>query len=82
MGSQGGLGPPGKDGPGEGDSAEARKLQEGRVARGRQNDGQVEESSWAVLRGCYWKLRSRKQKEALILVPDIRRRVGKSKFKE
>lgn len=39
MGSQGGLGPPGKDGPGEGDSAEARKLQEGRVARGKRRKG-------------------------------------------
>ncbi|XP_024898052.1 F-box/WD repeat-containing protein 4 isoform X3 [Pteropus alecto] len=39
MGSQGRLGPPGKDGPGEGDSGEARKLQEGRVARGKRRKG-------------------------------------------
>ncbi|XP_039727365.1 F-box/WD repeat-containing protein 4 isoform X2 [Pteropus medius] len=39
MGSQGRLGPPGNDGPGEGDSGEARKLQEGRVARGKRRKG-------------------------------------------
>ncbi|XP_059254375.1 F-box/WD repeat-containing protein 4 isoform X2 [Mustela nigripes] len=35
MGSQGPPGPPGNGGPGEGEGGEARKLQEGRVARGK-----------------------------------------------
>ncbi|XP_050660949.1 F-box/WD repeat-containing protein 4 isoform X1 [Macaca thibetana thibetana] len=39
MGSQGRLGPPGNGGPGEGEGGEARKLQEGRVARGKRRKG-------------------------------------------
>ncbi|XP_045294596.1 F-box/WD repeat-containing protein 4 isoform X1 [Leopardus geoffroyi] len=39
MGSQGHPGPPGNCGPGEGEGGEARKLQEGRVARGKRRKG-------------------------------------------
>ncbi|XP_032737755.1 F-box/WD repeat-containing protein 4 isoform X2 [Lontra canadensis] len=39
MGSQGHPGPPGNGGPGEGEGGEARKLQEGRVARGKRRKG-------------------------------------------
>ncbi|XP_037865413.2 F-box/WD repeat-containing protein 4 isoform X1 [Chlorocebus sabaeus] len=39
MGSQGRSGPPGNGGPGEGEGGEARKLQEGRVARGKRRKG-------------------------------------------
>ncbi|XP_023496402.2 F-box/WD repeat-containing protein 4 isoform X2 [Equus przewalskii] len=39
MGSQGRWGPPGNGGPGEGEGGEARKLQEGRVARGKRRKG-------------------------------------------
>nr|XP_054099226.1 F-box/WD repeat-containing protein 4 isoform X1 [Callithrix jacchus] len=39
MGSQGRSGPPGNGGAGEGEGGEARKLQEGRVARGKRRKG-------------------------------------------
>ncbi|XP_043453246.1 F-box/WD repeat-containing protein 4 isoform X2 [Prionailurus bengalensis] len=39
MGSQGHPGPPGNCGPGEGEGGDARKLQEGRVARGKRRKG-------------------------------------------
>ncbi|XP_025736199.2 F-box/WD repeat-containing protein 4 isoform X2 [Callorhinus ursinus] len=39
MGSQGHPGPPGNSGPGEGEGGEARKLQGGRVARGKRRKG-------------------------------------------
>ncbi|XP_072661714.1 F-box/WD repeat-containing protein 4 isoform X2 [Canis lupus baileyi] len=39
MGSQGPPGPPGNRGPGEGEGGEARKLQEGRVSRGKRRKG-------------------------------------------
>ncbi|XP_044608207.2 F-box/WD repeat-containing protein 4 isoform X4 [Equus asinus] len=39
MGSQGRWGPPGNGRPGEGEGGEARKLQEGRVARGKRRKG-------------------------------------------
>ncbi|XP_037351880.1 F-box/WD repeat-containing protein 4 isoform X1 [Talpa occidentalis] len=39
MGSQGRSGPPGSAGSGEGESADARRLQEGRVARGKRRKG-------------------------------------------
>ncbi|XP_041586295.1 F-box/WD repeat-containing protein 4 isoform X5 [Vulpes lagopus] len=39
MGSQGPPGPPGDRGPGEGEGGEARKLQEGRVSRGKRRKG-------------------------------------------